>query len=288
MPNWWDHPESDSDDDRQRSRLHNTSTLITLTIGVLICYMGLYVVNPLWALFIPDPSIMGGYLQASAGYGDVFVLSWFVASAATVGGGLGSGLESDEAIRAAAYSKREKTVETVWPPDETRRPGCGIDRPLRRLRMKVWTASCAQWYSYGAPRAGALMRAILPRTGLRVPATAAVRRTREDRQYAGDMVTELGHEPAQKGGGLLVGDVVVAGEDVGRELDVGLGGGHLTGVAEAEDPRRLCWATAAPIWPIDAPVTAAGMWSRSSGPRAVRPSRSRSSAHRGWSGCTRE
>jgi len=36
------------------------------------------------------------------------VLTWFVASAATVGGGLGSGLESDEAIRAAAYSKREE------------------------------------------------------------------------------------------------------------------------------------------------------------------------------------
>lgn len=39
---------------------------------------------------------------------DLFVLAWFVASAATVGGGLGSGLESDEAIRAAAYSKREE------------------------------------------------------------------------------------------------------------------------------------------------------------------------------------
>ena len=51
---------------------------------------------------------MGGYLQTSLGYSDLFVLDWFVASAATVGGGLGSGLESDEAIRAAAYSKREQ------------------------------------------------------------------------------------------------------------------------------------------------------------------------------------
>lgn len=48
------------------------------------------------------------YLNASVGYGDLFVLTWFVASAATVGGALGTGLASDEAIRAAAYSKREE------------------------------------------------------------------------------------------------------------------------------------------------------------------------------------
>ena len=104
----WDHPDSDSDDARQRSRLYNTSTLITLTIGVLICYVGLYLVNLLWALFILDPNVMGGSVHDSLGYGDIVVLSWFVASAATVGGGLGSGLETDEAIRAAAYSKREE------------------------------------------------------------------------------------------------------------------------------------------------------------------------------------
>jgi len=104
----WDHPDGDSDEARQRSRLYNASTLITLTIGVLICYVGLYVVNLLWALFILDPNVMGEHLSSAMDYSDIFVLSWFVASAATVGGGLGSGLESDEAIRAAAYSKREE------------------------------------------------------------------------------------------------------------------------------------------------------------------------------------
>jgi hypothetical protein len=104
----WDRPEDDSDEARERSRLYNISTLVTLTAGVLICYLALYVVNLVWALFVLDPSVMGGYLQASLGYGDLFVLAWFVASAATVGGGLGSGLESDEAIRAATYSKREE------------------------------------------------------------------------------------------------------------------------------------------------------------------------------------
>jgi hypothetical protein len=104
----WDRPDNDSPEARERSRLYNTSTLVTLTAGVLICYLALYVVNLAWALFVLDPAVMGGYLQASLGYGDLFVLAWFVASAATVGGGLGTGLESDEAIRAAAYSKREE------------------------------------------------------------------------------------------------------------------------------------------------------------------------------------
>ncbi|MEX5257990.1 hypothetical protein [Kocuria arenosa] len=104
----WDRPDNDSAEARERSRLYNTSTLVTLTIGVLICYLALYVVNLAWALFVLDPAVMGGSLQASVGYGDLFVLAWFVASAATVGGALGSGLESDEAIRAAAYSKREE------------------------------------------------------------------------------------------------------------------------------------------------------------------------------------
>jgi hypothetical protein len=104
----WDRPDDNSFEARERSRLYNTSTLLTLTIGVLICYLALYVVNLVWALFVLDPAVMGGYLKQSVDYGDLFVLAWFVASAATVGGGLGTGLESDEAIRAAAYSKREE------------------------------------------------------------------------------------------------------------------------------------------------------------------------------------
>jgi hypothetical protein len=104
----WDRPDQDSAEARERSRLYNASTLLTLATGVLICYLALYVVNLIWALFVLDPAVMGGYLHASLGYRDLFVLAWFVASAATVGGALGTGLESDEAIRAAAYSKREE------------------------------------------------------------------------------------------------------------------------------------------------------------------------------------
>lgn len=115
----WDRPEDDSPEARERSRLYNTSTVLTLTAGVLICYAALYAVNLAWALFVLDPAVMGGYLSASLGYGDLFVLAWFVASAATVGGGLGSGLESDEAIRAAAYSKREEERRSRLARDRT-------------------------------------------------------------------------------------------------------------------------------------------------------------------------
>jgi hypothetical protein len=104
----WDRPDDDSPQARERSRLYNASTLVTVMAGVFICYVALYLVNVAWAFFILDPDLMGGYLDAPLRYGDLFVLAWFVASAATVGGGLGSGLESDEAIRAAAYSKREE------------------------------------------------------------------------------------------------------------------------------------------------------------------------------------
>lgn len=104
----WDRPDDGSVEARERSRLYNISTLMTLTIGIVICYLALYVVNLTWALFVLDPAVMGSYLHLTLGYGDLFVLTWFVASAATVGGALGTGLESEEAIRAAAYSKREE------------------------------------------------------------------------------------------------------------------------------------------------------------------------------------
>ena len=61
-----------------------------------------------WAYFVLDPQVMGRDLHRGLGYQHLLVLAWFVASAATVGGGLGSGLESDETIRHATYSQREE------------------------------------------------------------------------------------------------------------------------------------------------------------------------------------
>ncbi|MFD9124712.1 hypothetical protein [Kitasatospora sp. NPDC059571] len=104
---WHRSPES-SPAARQRAALYNASTVVTVGIGVLVCYIGLLVINWVWALFILNDKVFASMTQNPLHATEYWTLSWFVASVATVGGALGSGLESDEAIRAAAYSKREQ------------------------------------------------------------------------------------------------------------------------------------------------------------------------------------
>ncbi|MER6216218.1 hypothetical protein ABT213_19430 [Streptomyces sp. NPDC001674] len=104
----WHHSAEGSPEARQRARLYNTSTVLTVGIGVLVCYVGLMLINVVWALFILNDQVFASVTREPLDASDYWTLSWFVASTATVGGALGSGLESDEAIRAAAYSKREQ------------------------------------------------------------------------------------------------------------------------------------------------------------------------------------
>ncbi|MET7388562.1 hypothetical protein ACFYPT_10840 [Streptomyces sp. NPDC005529] len=104
----WHRPGDASREVRQRVRLYNASTVLTVGIGVVVCYAGLMVVSLLWALFILNDQVFASMTRTPLNAGGYWTLAWFVASVATVGGALGSGLESDEAIRAAAYSKREQ------------------------------------------------------------------------------------------------------------------------------------------------------------------------------------
>ncbi|MEU7488563.1 hypothetical protein [Streptomyces sp. NPDC042319] len=104
---------------RQRARLYNASTVMTVGIGVLVCYGGLMVINLVWALFIVNDRVFASMTRTPLHATEYLVLSWFVASVATVSGALGSGLESDEAIRAAAYSKREQERRHMLEHDHT-------------------------------------------------------------------------------------------------------------------------------------------------------------------------
>jgi len=106
--NLWHRRGDESSDSKGKRAMYNASTVLTVACAGLICYAALYVINLLWALFIVNGHAfqqMVGHPMTGAHY---LSLSWLVASAATVGGALGSGLESDEAVRAAAFGKREQ------------------------------------------------------------------------------------------------------------------------------------------------------------------------------------
>lgn len=104
----WQRARKESPEALQRARLYNASTVATVGIGVIVCYAGLMVINLVWALFILNDQVFASFTQNPLQATDYWMLTWFVASVATVGGALGSSLESDQAVRAAAYSKREQ------------------------------------------------------------------------------------------------------------------------------------------------------------------------------------
>ncbi|OPG07036.1 hypothetical protein B1R27_14955 [Streptomyces sp. GKU 895] len=104
----WHRAAGHSPEERKRAVLYNASTVVTVCIGVLICYVGLLLISLLWALFILNGPVFASMTRTPLHAAEYWTLAWFVASVATVGGALGSGLESDEAIRSAAYSKREQ------------------------------------------------------------------------------------------------------------------------------------------------------------------------------------
>ncbi len=99
----WHRTAEISPEARRRAALYNASTVVTVGIGVLVCYVGLLVINLVWALFILNDQVFAFMTRIPLHATEYLTLAWFVASVATVGGALGSGLESDEAIRAAAY-----------------------------------------------------------------------------------------------------------------------------------------------------------------------------------------
>ncbi|MFJ5136974.1 hypothetical protein [Streptomyces sp. NPDC088707] len=115
--NLWHRPTDASPEEKKRTALYNASTVLTVGIGVLVCYAGLLVVNLVWALFILNGPVFASATGSPLHAAEYWSLSWFVASVATVAGALGSGLESDEAIRAAAYSKREQERRSMLKDD---------------------------------------------------------------------------------------------------------------------------------------------------------------------------
>lgn len=87
--------------------LFNLVTVVTVVLGFAVMYVALAAIALVASVAIIDPSaIASGIGVADAGLGDYLSLAWFTSSLATLGGAVGSGLETDDAITEAAYGTR--------------------------------------------------------------------------------------------------------------------------------------------------------------------------------------
>ena len=96
--------------------LFNLATAATVTIGIVSLYVVLFLLILGGAGLVTAPDAFADAVGRDVGFGDYATLAWFVASLATVGGALGSALESEDAVRAAAYaSSAAEELEAAEP-----------------------------------------------------------------------------------------------------------------------------------------------------------------------------
>ena len=97
----WEKPDRETP--AELARLFNLGTVFTLTLAVAVSYVVLFTGTVLAAALLIDTSVLEQTLQRPVGLTDYLVLAWIISSLATVGGAIGSGLEDEDTVRAAAY-----------------------------------------------------------------------------------------------------------------------------------------------------------------------------------------
>jgi hypothetical protein len=91
---------------RQQIVLFNVATTLTLVFGVLSLYLALFVLTLAGTGLMLDDAVLARAVGHAVGLREHVQIAWMVASVATVGGALGSAIESDSAVREAAYGYR--------------------------------------------------------------------------------------------------------------------------------------------------------------------------------------
>ena len=102
----WERPPTP--EERERAVLYNASTVITLTIGVIVFHAALFLLLLVTAWWTLPPQLVSQNIGQPVGFSSLLLISWLVAAIATLGGALGSGMEDDEAVKAAAYGVRQR------------------------------------------------------------------------------------------------------------------------------------------------------------------------------------
>jgi hypothetical protein len=111
----WERPRSRRV--RKQVALFNLATTATVAIGVLSLYLALFLLALAGGLLLVVPTLFAQGLGHAVHLSDYLELAWLTSSLGTVGGALGAGLESDEAVHQAAYTYRpERSAEEPGEP----------------------------------------------------------------------------------------------------------------------------------------------------------------------------
>ncbi|WP_030487904.1 DUF2267 domain-containing protein [Micromonospora chokoriensis] len=97
----WETPDRETP--AELARLFNLGTILTLALTTAVSYLVLFTGTVLVGSLLIDTSVLEQALQRPVDFTDYLTLAWITSSLATVGGAIGSGLENEETVRAAAY-----------------------------------------------------------------------------------------------------------------------------------------------------------------------------------------
>ncbi|MEV4658729.1 hypothetical protein [Micromonospora sp. NPDC049301] len=97
----WEKPDRKTP--AELARLFNLGTTLTLALATGVSYLVLFAGTLLVGALLIDTSVLEQTLQRPVDLTDYLTLAWITSSLATVGGAIGSGLENEETVRAAAY-----------------------------------------------------------------------------------------------------------------------------------------------------------------------------------------
>jgi hypothetical protein len=97
----WEHAAEP--DEREQVIMFNLATLLTLVVGVTTLYAALFLTTLACGGALIPPGVVSHAVGHEQSFADYVQLAWLVASLATIGGALGSVIESDVAVHEAMY-----------------------------------------------------------------------------------------------------------------------------------------------------------------------------------------
>ncbi len=107
---------------REQAILFNVATTLTLIIGVASLCCALFVIALGAGELMLDHRVVSGSIGDHVSFATYLKIAWMTSSLATVAGALGAGLESDAAVREAAYGYRpERETEREREPAAAQR-----------------------------------------------------------------------------------------------------------------------------------------------------------------------